>query len=64
MSPPNPYDRQAVDQVTSLDYVLQRALTVADQDQVVELINKIRPLIIMLRRFSNIYQKHLTSSKL
>lgn len=44
------------------DYVLQRALTVADQDQKDLLVSKIRPQLVSMRRYSSAYSKHLISS--
>ncbi|KAJ3987358.1 ARM repeat-containing protein [Lentinula detonsa] len=46
------------------NYVLQRAVGVADIDQRESLINQIRPQLAILRRISNGYSKHLVSSKL
>ncbi|KAG9048683.1 mRNA binding protein puf3 [Tulasnella sp. UAMH 9824] len=43
------------------NYVLQRALTVAEGDQLDELMAKIRPQLINLRRYSNNYAKHLAA---
>ncbi|KAG8901134.1 hypothetical protein FRB99_005550, partial [Tulasnella sp. 403] len=43
------------------NYVLQRALAVAEGDQLDELLGKIRPQLINLRRYSNNYSKHLAS---
>lgn len=45
------------------DYVLQRALTVAEGDQLDDLMAKIRPQLINLRRYSNNYAKHLAASE-
>jgi pumilio RNA-binding family len=44
------------------DYVLQRALTVADADQKDVLISRIKPQLASMRRYSSNYTKHLTSS--
>ena len=44
------------------DYVLQRALTVADPDQRELLINKVRPHLVNMRRYSSAYSKHLSAS--
>lgn len=46
-----------------LDYVLQRALTVADVDQKEVLVSKVRPQLANMRRFSSAYTKHLASSQ-
>ncbi|KAG9318499.1 armadillo-type protein [Chiua virens] len=43
------------------NYVLQRALTVADQDQKDQLASKIRPQLVSMRRYSSAYSKHLIS---
>ncbi|OAX44672.1 ARM repeat-containing protein [Rhizopogon vinicolor AM-OR11-026] len=43
------------------NYVLQRALTVADNDQKEILIAKIRPQLVSMRRYSSAYSKHLIS---
>lgn len=45
------------------DYVLQQALRYAEGEQFTALVNKIRPQIATLRRFSNIYHKHLAASE-
>ncbi len=47
----------------SSDYVLQRAVSVADQEQKRELISKIKPQLVSMRRYSSAYSKHLLSSK-
>lgn len=47
----------------SLDYVLQRALTVVEGEQKEALISKIRPQLATMRRYSSAYSKHLISSK-
>ncbi|KAI0062274.1 ARM repeat-containing protein [Artomyces pyxidatus] len=44
------------------NYVLQRAVVVAESPQKEELINKVRPQLVTMRRYSNAYSKHLTSS--
>lgn len=44
------------------DYVLQRALVVADGEQKEALIGKIRPQLAAMRRYSSAYSKHLISS--
>ena len=44
------------------DYVLQRALTVADPDQRELLISKVRPHLVAMRRYSSAYSKHLSAS--
>jgi pumilio RNA-binding family len=46
-----------------VDYVLQRALAVADGLQREALINEVRPQLATMRRFSSAYSKHLSSSK-
>ncbi|KAG8990656.1 mRNA binding protein puf3, partial [Tulasnella sp. 427] len=43
------------------NYVLQRALNVAEGDQLDDLMAKIRPQLINLRRYSNNYAKHLAA---
>jgi pumilio RNA-binding family len=43
------------------NYVLQRALTVADQDQKDLLVSRIRPQLASMRRYSSAYSKHLIS---
>ncbi|KAJ7685234.1 armadillo-type protein [Mycena polygramma] len=43
------------------NYVLQRALGVAEGDQKEALINTIRPQLMNMRRYSTAYSKHLTS---
>jgi len=45
-----------------VDYVLQRALAVADGLQREALINEVRPQLAAMRRFSSAYSKHLLSS--
>jgi len=45
-----------------IDYVLQRALTVADTDQKEALINAIKPHLASMRKYSSTYSKHLISS--
>jgi hypothetical protein len=45
-----------------LDYVLQRALSVAEGEQKEALINKVRPQLANMRRYSSAYSKHLVSS--
>jgi hypothetical protein len=45
------------------DYVLQRAVSVADQEQKHELIGRIKPQLVSMRRYSSAYSKHLLSSK-
>jgi pumilio RNA-binding family len=44
------------------DYVLQRALAVADGLQREALINEVRPQLVTMRRFSAANAKHLSSS--
>ena len=44
------------------DYVLQRALVVAEGEQKELLISKIRPQLAAMRRYSSAYSKHLISS--
>ncbi|KAJ7109396.1 armadillo-type protein [Mycena epipterygia] len=44
------------------NYVLQRALGVAEGEQKETLINTVRPQLISMRRYSTAYSKHLTSS--
>ncbi|KAJ7097908.1 ARM repeat-containing protein [Mycena belliarum] len=44
------------------NYVLQRALRVAEGDQKEALIDTVRPQLAMMRRYSTAYSKHLTSS--
>ncbi|KAJ7774585.1 armadillo-type protein [Mycena maculata] len=44
------------------NYVLQRALGVAEGEQKETLINTVRPQLINMRKFSTAYSKHLTSS--
>jgi pumilio RNA-binding family len=46
-----------------VDYVLQRALSVAEGDHRELLINKIRPQLTSMRRYSSAYSKHLISSE-
>jgi hypothetical protein len=46
------------------DYVLQRAVSVADQEQKHELISRIKPQLVSMRRYSSAYSKHLLSSEL
>jgi hypothetical protein len=46
------------------DYVLQRAVSVADQEQKQELISRIKPQLVSMRRYSSAYSKHLLSSEL
>jgi pumilio RNA-binding family len=46
----------------NVDYVLQRALGVAEGEQKEALINAIRPQLTSMRRYSTAYSKHLTSS--
>jgi len=43
------------------NYVLQRALGVAEGDQKEALINTVRPQLLNMRRYSTAYSKHLTS---
>jgi pumilio RNA-binding family len=45
------------------DYVLQRAVSVADLEQKRELISRIKPQLVSMRRYSSAYSKHLLSSK-
>lgn len=45
-----------------VDYVLQRALSVAEGEQRELLISKIRPQLTSMRRYSSAYSKHLISS--
>ena len=45
------------------DYVLQRALTVAEGEQKEQLISKVRPHLVNMRRYSSAYSKHLSASK-
>ncbi|KAI0256715.1 armadillo-type protein [Lactifluus subvellereus] len=45
------------------NYVLQRAVSVADQEQKRELISRIKPQLVSMRRYSSAYSKHLLSSK-
>ena len=45
------------------DYVLQRAVSVADPEQKRELISRIKPQLVSMRRYSSAYSKHLLSSK-
>lgn len=45
------------------DYVLQRALTVAEGDQREQLIAKVRPHLANMRRYSSAYSKHLSASE-
>lgn len=47
----------------TIDYVLQRALSVAEGEQKELLINKIRPQLASMRRYSSAYSKHLISSE-
>lgn len=47
-----------------IDYVLQRAMVVAEGDQRDELLSKVRPQLNSMRRYSTAYSKHLTSSML
>jgi pumilio RNA-binding family len=46
------------------NYVLQRALTVVDEDQREELCAKVRPHLASMRRYSSAYSKHLIASEL
>ncbi|KAF8503539.1 armadillo-type protein [Russula emetica] len=46
------------------NYVLQRAVSVADQEQKHELISRIKPQLVSMRRYSSAYSKHLLSSEL
>jgi len=46
-----------------LDYVLQRCLSVVDPVQREELINRIKPQLATMRKYSSSYTKHLSSSK-
>jgi pumilio RNA-binding family len=46
----------------AVDYVLQRALSVSEGEQKEALINKIRPQLANMRRYSSAYSKHLISS--
>ncbi|KAJ3829016.1 armadillo-type protein [Lentinula raphanica] len=46
------------------NYVLQRAVVLAEADQREALINQIRPQLVILRRISTGYSKHLVSSEL
>lgn len=48
----------------SADYVLQRALSVVEGDQKEELVSKIKPQLVSMRRYSSAYSKHLIASKL
>ncbi|KAJ7235469.1 armadillo-type protein [Mycena haematopus] len=43
------------------NYVLQRALAVAEGEQKEALINAVRPQLLNMRRYSTAYSKHLTS---
>ncbi|KAF7338257.1 PUM-HD domain-containing protein [Mycena venus] len=43
------------------NYVLQRALQVAEGEQKETLINTVRPQLLSMRRYSTAYSKHLTS---
>lgn len=45
------------------NYVLQRALTVAEGEQKEALINKVKPQLANMRRYSSAYSKHLSSSE-
>ncbi|RPD66238.1 ARM repeat-containing protein, partial [Lentinus tigrinus ALCF2SS1-6] len=45
------------------NYVLQRALTVAEGEQKEQLISKVRPHLVNMRRYSSAYSKHLSASK-
>lgn len=45
------------------NYVLQRALAVAEGEQKEALINKIKPQLASMRRYSSAYSKHLSSSE-
>jgi len=45
------------------DYVLQRALSVAEAEQKELLISKVRPQLTSMRRYSSAYSKHLISSE-
>jgi pumilio RNA-binding family len=44
------------------DYVLQRALSVAEGQQKEDLINNVKPQLAYMRRFSGAYSKHLILS--
>jgi hypothetical protein len=59
-----PLSRVVYDSVLILvtDYVLQRALAVAEGQQKEDLINNVRPHLVTMRRYSSAYSKHLTSS--
>ncbi|KAI0374995.1 ARM repeat-containing protein [Pilatotrama ljubarskyi] len=46
------------------NYVLQRALSVADADQKELLISKVKPNLANMRRYSSAYSKHLSASML
>lgn len=45
------------------DYVLQRALMLAEGEQREILISKVQPQLTTMRRYSSAYNKHLSSSK-
>lgn len=49
--------------IVIVDYVLQRALSVAEGEQRELLISKIRPQLSSMRRYSSAYSKHLISSE-
>lgn len=50
--------------VSFTDYVLQRSLMVVEGSQMEELVSKIRPHLVSMRRYSSAYSKHLISSML
>jgi pumilio RNA-binding family len=45
-----------------VDYVLQRAINVAEGEQQEILIGMVKPQLASMRRFSSAYSKHLVSS--
>lgn len=45
------------------NYVLQRALSLAEGEQRETLVSKVRPNLSSLRRYSSAYSKHLIASK-
>jgi pumilio RNA-binding family len=44
------------------DYVLQRALNTVEDSQREQLVNRIRPHLTTMRRYSSTYSKHLAAS--
>lgn len=63
-SPCGEYNSPRFLMIVIADYVLQRALSVAEGEQRELLISKIRPQLTSMRRYSSAYSKHLISSEL